>query len=221
LHPERLIRPFPRDGIVLTVMPIIKPISMKKNLNILLVVATLLVSQACGKKSSENAEEYAATETPAVSASAVTTPTLAERRAKIEKDRTERAEKRRMELEAMAKTNPTYTDESGEVIYNKAEVDPMYTGGNDAMSKYLNANLVYPEDAKAANEEGSVFVDFVVSKDGMVRNVVVTDDAGIDQSLRMEAIRVVSNMPKWAAGKQRGKAVAVKYSLPITFMLEQ
>ncbi|CAN5616563.1 hypothetical protein BH10BAC4_BH10BAC4_00300 [soil metagenome] len=193
---------------------------MKKNLNILLVVATLLVSQACGKKSSENAENTAM-ETPAVSATEVAKPTLAERRAKIEKERTERAEMRRMELEAMAKTTPTYKDENGEIIYNKAEVDPMYAGGNDAMSKYLRDNLVYPEDAKAANAEGSVFVDFVVSKDGIVRNVVVADDAGIDQSLRMEAIRVVSNMPKWAAGKQQGKAVAVKYSLPITFILEQ
>ncbi|MEJ0054998.1 MAG: energy transducer TonB [Bacteroidota bacterium] len=87
------------------------------------------------------------------------------------------------------------------------------------MAKYLSDNLMYPETAKQDEVEGTVFVDFVVGQDGAVRNVVTTDD-GVDQSLRMEAIRVVSNMPKWVAGKQGGKAVPVYYNVPITFVLQ-
>jgi periplasmic protein TonB len=170
--------------------------------------------QSCGKKSSENGEEYTATDAATVKAQ----PTPEERRAMIEKDKTERAEKRRMEFEERARLSPTYKDADGNIIYHKAEVQPSFVGGEGAMAKYLSDNLMYPETAKQQELEGTVFVDFVVSPDGSVRNVVTTDD-GVDQSLRMEAIRVVSNMPKWVAGKQGGKPVPVYYNVPITFQL--
>jgi periplasmic protein TonB len=66
-----------------------------------------------------------------------------------------------------------------------------------------------------------VFVDFIVVANGSVREVMTTDMPGeeIDQSLRDEAIRVVSNMPKWVPGRQHGKPVDVKFSLPITFRM--
>ncbi len=192
---------------------------MKKILNTLIFAAALMLVQSCGKKSNENAEEYVVTETPVVEAADVTKLTVEERRAKLEKDKADRAEKRRLEFEERMKTAPTYKDSEGNIVYNKAEVQPAFTGGEDAMSKYLNANLMYPEEAKQQQIEGTVFVDFVVGEDGIVRNVVTTDD-GVDQSLRMEAIRVVSNMPRWVSGRQHGKAVSVYYSLPISFQLE-
>lgn len=192
---------------------------MKKSLNIFVVAAALMVAQACGK-SEKNKEENASTET-AVTAVAVTVPTLAEKRAKIEKARAEREEARKMALEERWKTTPTYTDEEGMIVYYKAEVSPSFVGGDAAMSKYLNDNIKYPEAAKAQEAEGTVFVDFIVATDGSVRNVVATDAAGedVDQTLRDEAIRVVSSMPKWTPGRQHGKPVHVSYSLPITFQI--
>ncbi|NOT74995.1 MAG: energy transducer TonB [Cyclobacteriaceae bacterium] len=188
---------------------------MKQILNLFLLVAAFVLVQACGPKK-ENTEETMATET---SVSATPKLTVEERRAKIEKDKADRAAARRARWEEKLKTSPTYTDENGVVVYNKAEVDPMYVGGEDAMNKYLRDNLMYPETAKEQELEGTVFVDFVVAKDGVVRNVVVTDEGDVDQSLRMEAIRVVSNMPKWVAGSQKGKPVDTYYSLPVSFVL--
>lgn len=193
---------------------------MKKSLNILVVAVALMVAQACGK-SEKNKEEFAANETPAVEVAAVSVPTLAEKRAIIEKKRVERAEQRRLAFEEMIRTTPTYTDSEGYIVYNKAEVSPSFKGGDDAMSKFLNDNIVYPETAKEEGLEGTVFVDFIVATDGTVRQVVVTDAPGeeVDQRLRDEAIRVVRSMPKWVPGRQHGKPVHVSYSLPITFML--
>ena len=89
------------------------------------------------------------------------------------------------------------------------------------MMKYLNDNMTYPKDAEEKGVEGNVFVDFIVAADGSVREAAVTDAPGeeVDQSLRNEAIRVVTGMPKWVPGRQRGKAVDVKFSLPVTFLM--
>lgn len=193
---------------------------MKKSLNIFVVAVALMVAQACGK-SEKNQEELAANTTPAVEVAAVSVPTLAEKRAIIEKKRVERAEQRRIAFEEMIRTTPFYTDSEGYIVYNKAEVSPSFKGGDDAMSKFLNDNIVYPETAKEEGLEGTVFVDFIVATDGSVRQVVVTDAPGedVDQRLRDEAIRVVRSMPKWVPGRQHGKPVHVSYNLPVTFML--
>ena len=123
--------------------------------------------------------------------------------------------------EELAKSNPSYTDAKGNIIYYKAEREPVYTGGKDAMAKYLKDNLMFPEAAQANEAEGTVFVDFVVAKDGTVRDVEVSDayNQDIDPSFRSEAFRVVSAMPRWTAGSQNGKNVDVKYNLPVTFEL--
>lgn|GEM_PF-511562 len=190
---------------------------MKKNFNIFLLAVCLVALQACGGKK-ENKEETLAVES---SDATMVAPKLTpeERRAKIEKDKAERAEKRRLSREETYKTSPTFKDENGNIVYNMSEVEPTFNGGTQSLEKYLKDNLIYPKEAQDNQLEGTVFVDFVVAKDGMVRGVTVTDEGDVDQSLRMEAIRVVSTMPKWVAGKQQGKAVDVKYSLPITFQL--
>ena len=189
---------------------------MKKNLTIFVLAVALMVAQACGSKSEKASEESVAAET--------TTPvvlTAAEKRAKIENERAARAEKRRVEFEKLAKITPYYTDSKGNIVYNKAEVDPSFTGGDKAMMKYLRDNLKFPEDAQKEGLEGTVFVDFVVTANGAVREVTVTDSPGeeVDQSFRTEAIRVVTSMPKWIPGRQRGKSVDVKFSLPVTFQI--
>lgn len=200
---------------------------MKKTLNIFVLVAALMVMQACGSKSEKDSEasavteadetSAASTETPAITEEAVLTP--AEKKAKIERETVVLAEKRRIAFEERAKITPTYKDEDGNVVYNKAEVDPSFTGGKKAMAKYLNDNIKFPKEAEDTGKEGTVFVDFIVGADGTVREVGVTDTPGeeADLSFRKEAIRVVTAMPKWVPGRQRGKAVQVKFSLPIAF----
>ena len=94
-----------------------------------------------------------------------------------------------------AKKSPTYTDSKGRVVYNKAEVDPSFTGGKDAMGDYLRENLKYPEQAREQGIEGTVFVEFVIDEKGKVGEVVVADIVGDDdQSLKDESVRVVSMM---------------------------
>jgi protein TonB len=118
------------------------------------------------------------------------------------------------------KTKPTYKDASGKMVYNKAEIDPSFTGGDDAMMQYLRDNINYPADAREKGIEGTVFIDFVVGDNGKVREVVVSDIVGDeDQSLKDEAARVVSSMPTWIPGRQRGEAVDTRFSIPITFQL--
>ena len=77
--------------------------------------------------------------------------------------------------------------------------------------------MKYPQIALENGVQGKVFVQFVVEKDGSVSNIKVV--RGVDASLDKEAVRVVSVMPKWKPGKQRGKAVRVAYTLPIAFQI--
>lgn len=95
---------------------------------------------------------------------------------------------------------------------------PEFPGGNMALSKFIADNIRYPESAKANKIEGRVYLSFVIDKDGSVINVKVV--RGVNAELDAEAIRVIKLMPKWTPGKQRGKAVAVSYTLPIVFSLQ-
>lgn len=85
------------------------------------------------------------------------------------------------------------------------------------VQKWIAKNIKYPIIASDNGIEGKVFVQFVVEKDGSVTNIKVA--RGVDASLDREALRVISEMPKWKPGKQRGKAVRVSYTLPIAFRL--
>jgi len=97
------------------------------------------------------------------------------------------------------------------------EVMPTFPGGDAALMKWLQGNLIYPADAQERNIQGRVSLQFVVKSDGSVDGVEVVK--GLDPSCDKEAVRVVKKMPKWIPGKQNGNAVAVYYSLPITFIL--
>jgi periplasmic protein TonB len=89
------------------------------------------------------------------------------------------------------------------------------------MMEYLRANLTYPDQAQRDGVEGTIFVDFIIDKNGSVRDIIATDVVGenIDQALKDEAVRVVTGMPTWVPGTQRGVAVDARYSVPITFQL--
>ncbi|MDE5550339.1 MAG: energy transducer TonB [Bacteroidaceae bacterium] len=102
-------------------------------------------------------------------------------------------------------------------IFEVVEQNPMFPGGEAALLKYLQKNLKYPAQAQDNGIQGRVMVQFVVNKDGSVVEPKII--RSVDPSLDKEAMRVVSAMPKWTPGKQRGKTVRVRYTLPVTFRL--
>jgi TonB family protein len=196
---------------------------MKKNsIQLFTIMFVLSVCLSCGSKNKEEVSETnsdAATE--AAAAETTKAADVAAKRARLEAARAAKAEERRLAAIEAAKTSPTYKDANGKVIYIMAEVDPSFNGGEKAMRKYLHDNLTYPETARDNGIEGTVFVDFVVEENGKVREVNATDVIGdeIEQSLKDEAVRVVSSMPAWIPGRQHGKAVDTKFSIPISFQL--
>jgi len=112
---------------------------------------------------------------------------------------------------------------------------PEYAGGLPALNEYIMDNLQYPEVAREANVEGTVYTQFIVNTDGSVSDVsiikakynkadqkeneVVEIPLATTEKCEQEAIRVVKAMPAWTPGMQNGKAVRVKYVVPIKFGL--
>lgn len=95
---------------------------------------------------------------------------------------------------------------------------PMFGSGTADLMKYLSANIKYPTVSAEQGVQGKVVVQFVVGIHGEILNPVVVKS--VDPYLDKEAIRVISTMPKWKPGKQRGKAVRVKYTVPVVFKLQ-
>ena len=96
---------------------------------------------------------------------------------------------------------------------------PEYAGGLAALSKFLQKNLRYPNPASNAGVSGKVYVQFVVGQDGAISKVDILKGLGF--GCDEEAQRVIKLMPHWSAGKQSGRAVAVKFTLPINFQLSE
>ena len=108
--------------------------------------------------------------------------------------------------------------DGGEEVYEVVEKMPEFPdGGMPGLMKYLSANIRYPEAAHKAGTQGRVTVQFVVGKDGSIGNVGIL--RGVDPNLDAEAIRVISSMPKWKPGTQKGEPVNVKYTVPVMFRL--
>lgn len=109
--------------------------------------------------------------------------------------------------------------EEDEVVFVIVESMPEFPGGQQALFKYLNENVKYPVIAQENGIQGRVICQFVVNKDGSIVDVEVVRSGG-DPSLDKEAVRVIKSMPKWKPGKQRGKPVRVKYTVPVNFKLQ-
>ena len=102
-------------------------------------------------------------------------------------------------------------------VFDVVEEMPEYPGGISAMMQYLSANVKYPEEAHKKGIQGRVIVTFVVGKDGSISDAKLM--RRVDPLLDAEALRVTNSMPKWKPGRQNGEAVAVKYTIPVTFKL--
>lgn len=194
---------------------------MKRSINVLLLAIAVVAIEACSttSKKDEKGIESAKSQPVATTVKAITPE---ERRAAFEKKRLSLEEKRKVAFDARLKASVTYKDAEGYLVYNKAEEDPSFNGGDRAMKEFIHNNLKFPKDAVTEGLDGTVFIDFVISSDGHVRDVVATNIPGeeADQRFIDEAVRVVRSMPRWLPGRQHGKAVDVSFSIPISFELE-
>ena len=96
---------------------------------------------------------------------------------------------------------------------------PSYPGGKPAIAAYIAKTVKYPGPCVDKKIEGRVVCRFTITRDGNVKDVVVTKS--VDPLLDKEAVRVISLMPKWIPGKHNGARVDAKYTLPVTFRLTQ
>ena len=102
-------------------------------------------------------------------------------------------------------------------VYMLVETMPEFPGGTPALTDYLKKETIYPEQAREDSIQGRVLLSFVVEKDGSISNPVVVKSSG--DILDAEALRVLSEMPKWNPGMDNGILCRVQYAIPINFRL--
>ncbi len=130
---------------------------------------------------------------------------------------TEDDKDREVVINAPVSTGPVVEEEDN-VVFQVVETMPSFPGGDAALFKFLSENVKYPVIAQENGIQGRVICQFVVNRDGSIVDVVVVRP--VDPSLDKEAIRVIKSMPRWTPGRQRGKSVRVKYTLPVNFRLQ-
>jgi TonB family protein len=102
-------------------------------------------------------------------------------------------------------------------IFTVVEESPQFPGGDEERIRFLTENISYPHEAREASIQGTVYITFVVEKDGTIEDVRVL--RGIGGGCDEEAVRVIRKMPRWSPGKQRGKPVRVQFNMPIKFSM--
>ena len=101
--------------------------------------------------------------------------------------------------------------------YDFVDERPQFPGGERGLVNFINKTREYPYDAYMAGVQGRVLCSFIINVDGSVSDISVI--RGCNHQLNREAVRVISEMPKWKAGKMGNRAVPVMYILPIVFRL--
>lgn len=109
--------------------------------------------------------------------------------------------------------------ENGSPVFYKVEQMPEFPGGELGLRTFIARSIKYPEIAAENGIQGKVYVTFVIAKNGDVKNPTIAQ--GVDPALDKEALRVVSSLPKWRPGREKGEAVNVSYTVPITFQLQE
>ncbi len=127
-------------------------------------------------------------------------------------------ENKKLKQEIVSSVEEAPASPDGQELIFIVEKMPEYPGGFEAMSAFINANLVYPQEAIDAGIEGRVFVGFWVETDGSLSDIKVL--RGIGYGCDEAAMEVVRKMPKWKPAMQRGKPVRIKYMFPVKFELE-
>lgn len=114
-------------------------------------------------------------------------------------------------------TGPVTTIEVPEEIIEFPDVDAAFPGGAAAMQRWISENVQYPQTSIEMNEQGKVYMSFVVEPDGSISNIAV--ERGVSADLDREAKRLMRQMPPWIAGEAKGKKVRARCRLPINFTL--
>ena len=104
-----------------------------------------------------------------------------------------------------------------EEIIEFPDVEAEFIGGAQAMMKYIQQNILYPPTSIEMNEQGKVYLSFVVEADGSISNVSI--ERGVSKDIDNEAKRIVRSMPKWSPGEAKGKKSRTRCRLPINFQL--
>jgi protein TonB len=120
--------------------------------------------------------------------------------------------------DSVVNTIKVQSKEDANLVFDFVDKMPEFPGGQVEMIKFLSKNINYPTVALEQGVQGSIYVQFVIWKDGSVREVKVL--RGVDSPLSNEAIRVIKMMPNWEPGTQRGIPVNTRYTLPIKFKLD-
>lgn len=108
-------------------------------------------------------------------------------------------------------------DENNKEILTFAEQMPEFPGGEQAMYQFLSKNIRYPLDMRRQSIEAKVFATFVVDAKGRIKNIEIVNK--VPKPFADETIRVLKRMPVWIPGKQGGRLVNVRYTLPVNFRL--
>ncbi len=111
-----------------------------------------------------------------------------------------------------------HAQDSVKRVYDIVAEMPKFPGGNHELMSFIEKNKVYPAVAIENGVQGRVVVAFVVEADGSLTDIQVV--RSVDPSLDREAVRVVSCMPKWIPGKEDGRALAVRYNVPVSFRID-
>jgi len=109
-------------------------------------------------------------------------------------------------------------EEEAQVFVVVEDMPQFKGGGINAFRNYVQKNIEYPTVAAENGIEGTVFIKFVVDKDGGISDVTVM--RGVDPALNEEAMRVIRGAPEWEPGQQRGQTVRVQFTIPIVFKLQ-
>ncbi|WP_299709056.1 energy transducer TonB [uncultured Pontibacter sp.] len=117
-------------------------------------------------------------------------------------------------------TTPGSSTDSGEnAIFDHVADMPYFEGGENGLMRHISKKMRYPRKAVQEQVEGIVVVTFVVDRYGKVTDANVIK--GLGYGTDEEALRVINSLPNWTPGKQNGKPVAVRYTLPIRFNLQR
>ena len=108
-------------------------------------------------------------------------------------------------------------DKSNADENDQAQIDPKFLGGESGLGFYIQQNIVYPSRSIEMGEQGTVHVQFVVEKNGLISDIVVVKK--ISKYLDEEAVRIIKALPKWMPGKFNDKLARVRFTIPIQFRL--
>ncbi|HET6989687.1 MAG TPA: energy transducer TonB [Bacteroidia bacterium] len=115
-------------------------------------------------------------------------------------------------------SRPQKTDTT---VYTFAEVMPDFRHGKGGFQKYLVKSVKYPEAEKNAGKQGTVYISFIVEKNGSISNVHAVKEVPGAPGFTKESIRVIQNMPRWSPAKVNGKPVRIEITQPIRFILDK